>query len=309
MARPEAVLVTGGAGFVGSALCRTLAAAGARVVVYDSLRYGADRLRGLHGCELVEGDVRDASALARVLEAAGPCLVYHLAALHFIPYCEAHPEEARDVNVGGTRALLAACAAARPARVVLASSGAVYPAQGSPFGEDARPGPLDVYGATKLEAEEELRRFGRDAGVATVAARLFNVFGPGETNPHLIPDILAQVEAGHSVRLGNLEPVRDYVHVDDVASALAALGEVPAAGTAVYNVGAGQGRSVRQVMAAIAAAVPRPLEVASVSERSRRNERAALVADVTRIRRDTAWSPRVAFEDGIRDLVAARGLA
>jgi UDP-glucose 4-epimerase len=300
----ETVLVTGGAGFIGSALCRVLLARGTRVVAYDNLSFGGrGRLPDDPRCVLIEGDVRDPVALRRALHDAAPRAVCHLAALHFIPYCIAHPEEAMDVNVNGTRQVLDACRLARPEALLFASTAAVYPAEEGPFAEEHAPGPIDVYGATKLMGEDLVRAFALETGVSTVIARLFNAFGPRDTNPHLIPDVLAQLGEGDTVRLGNLEPVRDYVHLEDLAAALVELLGTRRDGCAVFNVGSGEGRSVREVLAAFEAAIGRPVRVVQDPDRVRRVERPRLVADAGKLR-ETGWRPRVGFDEGIRRLAA-----
>ena len=300
----ETVLVTGGAGFIGSALCRALVARGTRVVAYDNLRFGRPELLPPDPrCVLVPGDVRDGAAFRRVLHDTAPRAVCHLAALHFIPYCDAHPEEAMDVNVNGTRQVLDACRLARPEILLFASTAAVYPAEDGPFREEDAPGPIDIYGTTKLMGEELARRFAAEAAVPTVIARLFNAFGPRDTNPHLIPDVLAQLGKGDSVRLGNLEPVRDYVHLEDLAAALVTLLEADHESCSVFNVGSGEGRSVREVLAAFEAALGRPLSVVQDPGRVRKVERPRLVADTGKLR-ETGWRPQVGFQEGIRRLAA-----
>ena len=120
-------LVTGGAGFIGSRLARRLLRNGdLQVIVYHDFSAGTrEHLPPLQGLTFVEGDVRDAKHLRRSLHRFRPSLVYHLAALHFIPFCEAHPDTTWDVNVLGTQALLEACADCPPERLLFASTGAV----------------------------------------------------------------------------------------------------------------------------------------------------------------------------------------
>ena len=125
-----------------------------------------------------------------------------------------------ETNVHGTVNLL--CAAPPGTRFVFASSGAVYKPDDKPHVEDdATLGPSDVYGYTKLHGEHYVKYFAAQRVSRAVVVRLFNVVGPGETNPHLLPEIIAQLKAGRTtLRLGNMSPKRDYIHVRDAASRL-----------------------------------------------------------------------------------------
>ena len=187
-------LVTGGCGFVGSALCSQLMETGHEVVALDDLRLGSEDSLPT-GVPLTVADVRD-PALERILVAHRPDVVFHLAAIHFVPACEDEPAEAISVNVEGTQRVLAASAAAGAAAVVLASSAAVYAPSPAPHRETSALGPTDVYGHTKLWAEQLASLHNARTGQPIGVARLFNVYGPGETNPHLIPTIIEQARRG-----------------------------------------------------------------------------------------------------------------
>ena len=302
----DTTLVTGGAGFIGSALCRALAGLGHEVAALDDLSVGRRELLPGQDCRLLEVDVRDAETLRRAVKVLRPRRVFHLAALHYIPHCNADPVRTVEINVNGTRNLLVACRESEVETVFLASTAAVYPAQGSPFAEEMPAGPIDIYGHSKLMAEDLARLFHVETGRPTAVGRLFNAFGPHDSNPHVIPDVVAQVKGGaDSLELGNLDPVRDYVHVDDVVSGILAAAEAvrTAEPWAVFNIGSGQGQSVRQVVAAVETALGRPLRIVQVPSRLRRVERDALVADVTRLTRQTGWRPQVEFARGIASLV------
>jgi len=306
---PDTVLVTGGAGFIGSALCRALVARGQRVVAYDNLSFGRRSLVPHDpGCVLVEGDIRDGARIGAVLRDHAPRIVCHLAALHFIPYCNAHPAEALDVNVNGTRTLLYACRRFPTSRMLFASTAAVYPPEGSPFAEDDATGPHDVYGSTKLVGEELSRLFFMDTGTPTVVARFFNTFGPDDTNSHVIPDVAAQAAQGDRLRLGNLDPIRDYIHVDDLVGGVLALLDLAPDRFQTFNLGTGEGHSVHDVVAAFAAATGRRFTVEQAPERVRKVERARLTADIGKLRRESGWQPRIPFYEGIRRLAESSGL-
>jgi UDP-glucose 4-epimerase len=297
------VLVTGGAGFIGSHLVERLCGAGEQVSVIDDLSRG--RREWIHpAADLHEADIRDASAIGRVVSAVAPDVVFHLAALHFIPAVDDAPEIARDVNVNGTRTLLAALAEHVPQRVLFTSTAAVYPDRRGPIEETCPAAPLDVYGETKLAGERLVREFAAQVGTRCVIARLFNAIGPRETNPHVVPELVRQLRAGAtSVRLGNLEPRRDYTDARDVAAALHALVDVPADTAEVFNVGSGRSFSVGELVAECEHVLGHPVAVETEEARLRTRDRAELVADPRRLQLVTGWTPVWLLRDTLAQLL------
>lgn len=306
MRRP--MLVVGGAGFVGHHLVPRLLDDDHHVVVIDNLSRGSLERFGAHlgdsRLDVVRGDVTDAVLVREIVAGVRPAVVFHLAALHFIPYCVAHPSETMLVNVVGTQLVLDALGAVPDARVVLASTADVYATADRPHREEDAIETTNVYGASKRSCEELFaiaRR--REPQRRFLAARLFNVFGPGETNPHVLPDVLEQLRHGNVLRLGNLEPRRDYVHARDVAEALVRIAAFEGPET-VFNVGTGVGTSVRDLVAELAHVLGRPLRVEQDPAKVRPVERMHLVADVDRARHALGWTPRIGLREGLRDLVA-----
>src|SRR5215469_1492557 len=182
----ERVLVTGGAGFIGSNLVELLLDTGAEVLVVDDFRLGRrERLAGspaASGLTVLEGDIRSAEDLRPVTDFC-PDTVFHMAALHFIPYCNAHPQEALDVNVLGLDTVLRAVRSAPVKTFVFPSSGAIYGFSDDPWPETAPARPDEIYGISKWMGEQIMARFHADMpGLRTVVARLFNTYGPRETN-------------------------------------------------------------------------------------------------------------------------------
>ncbi len=297
------ILVTGGAGFVGSTLVSQLLAAGRLVVVYDNF-FTSQRPAAAPRLSVVEGDMRDADQLRATLRACAPAGVVHLAALHYIPYCDAHPVDTMAVNVAGTQALLEACRETPVSRLVFASSAAVYGVSAEPHGEDARIETQDVYGLSKRFGEEQVAAFHRQTGTPCVVARLFNVFGRGETNPHVIPEILRQLrEHPDTLNLGNTGARRDYVHVTDVAAAMRLFLGSEAPGCRTYNVGTGVSASVAEIVAALEAALGHRIAIEQSADKLRPVDRPNLQADNARIRADLGWAPRVTLAEGLRDLL------
>lgn len=303
------VLVTGGAGFVGTHVTEELLNSGATVNIVDNL-FAGERAYVRDGATLHEVDIRDRDKLVKVVHEIDPEIIIHLAAIHYIPYCNDHPEEAFDVNVMGTRHLLEAARGLDSLkRLVYTSTAAVYPPRDDPHPEADTTGPMDIYGRTKLVGEDLLEQFTTQTGIPGAALRLFNVYGPNETNPHLIPAILEQIEDGSRyVELGNLSPKRDFVYAGDVADAVITLASNFNGGYRAFNVGTGEAWSVREVAEEVGAALGAELTVEQAQERVRESDRPHLCADISRIETETEWTPETAFVDGLRTLLDAEDI-
>ncbi|MGE2836561.1 NAD-dependent epimerase/dehydratase family protein [Mycobacterium sp. SMC-4] len=298
------IIVTGGAGFVGHELIRVLRADNT-VLLADALRYGTPEWfdNDLDGVEFRQVDIRDAKAISTVVEEFSPDVVVHLAAIHYIPECDADPALAVATNVSGTVNLMAAC---KPGtRFVFASSGAVYEPDEAPHREfESALGPADIYGITKLQGEEYVRAFARDRGLSACIVRLFNVIGPGETNPHLLPAIVSQLHGGaDAINLGNTWPKRDYIDVLDAASgfAAAALGANPdGVACEVVNLGSGQQYSVDDILARMRSVLGLRFEVRQDPSRMRAVDRPFLGADISHIHDVFGWQPKHSLDDTLQ---------
>ncbi len=289
------VMVTGGAGFVGRELVRALAPV-ADVLVADLLRYGAPDWLSLEspGFRFHRLDIRDSAATRSLIEYFKPDVIVHLAAIHYIPECDTDPSNAVSTNVTGTVNLLAACPPG--VRFVFASSGAVYKPDEQPHREyESELGPADIYGFTKLQGEQYVRIFAEERGIAAAIVRLFNVIGPGETNPHLLPAIVAQLRAKpESIGLGNTWPKRDYIDVLDAAAgfAAAALGtNRDGVACEVVNLGSGHQYSVDEILARMRAVLGLDFQVRQDPARARAVDRPFLGSDITRIGEIFGWRP------------------
>ena len=288
-------LVTGACGFVGSRLVARLVEAGEDVVAVDDLSVGsAESLPP--GVTLAQADVRDTGALTGLIASHRPGTVFHLAAIHFVPACNADPPTALSVNVVGTQSLLTALERARlPHALVLASTGAVYEPATAAHHETSPLAPDDVYGHSKLWSEQAIRLWERRTRVACGVARLFNVVGPGETNSHLVPEILDQAAAGDELRLGNLDSRRDFVYVDDVATGLHAL----AGHAATVNLGSGEAVDGHAVVDEIARALGRELRVITDPARLRPSDRPVLLSDPSLARELLGWTAATPLRDAL----------
>ena len=304
MIAPRA-LVTGGAGFIGRRLVHDLVARNWQVWVLDDFSAGRREDLGAiddgTACHIVEADVASPAAVAAAVAAARPSVVFHLAAMHFIPQCERDPIRTLQTNVIGTQAVVNAVEGQPGCRLVFASTGDVYAPSPAPHHERSAVAPVSLYGLSKWTGERLVERAG-DRGLDYRIARLFNVFGPGDRVPHVLPDIVNSLSREGTLALGRLDAVRDYVYVDDVVEALVALA-AHEGHDRTFNVGSGQGRSVHDLVAGVEAACGFPLSVRTDPSKVRPVERAVLIGDSALARTALGWMPRTAFQDGIRHLL------
>lgn len=249
-------------------------------------------------------DIRHGIALQRLLSAERPWAVMHLAARHFIPDCERSPDITLDVNVVGTQRLVDACAAHPPERLVFASTADVYEASTSPHAEHDPVDPQGVYGCSKLLGEWVLRdQAHRLPGCVVTVARLFNVYGPGDPHPHLLPEVLRQARHGTALHLGDMRAARDFVYIEDVAEALVALTHCAYPG--VVNIGTGTATVGREMVTLVAEATDRLLEIHRDEHRLRRHSRPVSAAVPNRLRGLLPWWPRTSLREGIARTIAA----
>lgn len=299
------ILITGGAGFLGSALANDLVEQEHHVRVIDDLSTG-DPSALDDGVLFTRGDVRDIPKLWTVLRDID--VVYHLAARVSVSESVLYPVEYNAVNTGGTVSLMTAMRDAGVGRVVMASSATIYgeqPAQ--PVPETAEPHPPNPYAVSKLAAEHYVRAIGGLYDIETVILRIFNAYGPGQSTPPahapVIPKFAKRVLRGESIVIwGDGEQTRDYVHVDDVATALAAAGEAAVADGTIINVGCGREISVNELAQRIGEAAGVDVHPLHNETQSGGVRRAG--ADISRARELLDWEPQVPLDDGLRRLVA-----
>lgn len=305
MVKGSTTLITGGAGFIGSALSQHLQEQGQDVHVLDNLSFGKRALAGVPDDRFHKVDIRDRDATAEVVRRIRPERVLHLAAVHFIPYCNEHPVEAAEINISGTINVLDACERSGSVRQVFAAStAAVYPIADGAMAEDHPTGPMDIYGITKLATEKLVSEFHLRTGITTIIGRFFNAFGPNETNPHLIPEIQRQILAGaRTLKLGNLDPKRDFIHTEDMSRAMGALLDAHDTGHDTFNIGRGIEYSVREIVDAFERQLGEKLTIQVDPARVRKVERMHLLADVEKLKRRTGWEPRWGIDEGVATLL------
>lgn len=302
------IVVTGGAGYIGSAATHNLAANGHHVLVIDNLYQGHAAALPEHA-DFAHVDITDADALREVLTGFRPDAAMHFAALTIAPESVRDPAPFWRVNLTGTLNLLEAMRAAGTTKLVFSSTAAVYGVpEHLPVSEDAAKAPINPYGATKLAAEHAIATYAQAYGIATAVLRYFNVAGASDQigedhspETHLIPNVL-DAAAGRAPALtifGTDFPtrdgtaIRDYVHVLDLADAhtlaLHAL-EGAEGSLGAVNLGTRDGATVREVVEAVERVTGRivPLQYAE----RRPGDPPVLIADATRAREVLGWEPR-----------------
>lgn len=301
-----AVLVAGGAGYVGAHTCKALAVSGFAPVVYDNLSTGhRDFVRW---GDFVEGDIRDTDAVAKALCDFGAVAVLHFAASAYVRESMEQPAKYYDNNVAGTLSLLAGMRRAGCANMVFSSTCAVYGEPGPGLITEATPPcPVNPYGRSKWIVEQVLDDFEAAYGLRSVKLRYFNACGADEAGEigekrdpetHLIARALMSLQGhvtdfavfGTDFDTQDGTAVRDYVHVADLADAhVATLRLLLDGGTGTYNLGAGKGHSVRDVLQAVCRVTGRSMPEVRVSRKA--GEPARLVADPTLARKRLGFRP------------------
>jgi UDP-glucose 4-epimerase len=302
------IVVTGGLGFIGNELVRQLKKDGQSVTVIDNKNRIAPKIEDLQVVPVIEIDMTDFKTLSGWMKENKPEVIYHMAAIHYIPECNENPERTLRVNVEGTQSVLRAAAEAGVEKVVFASSGAVYADSGEALHESSPIAPVDVYGWTKLFGEQLCALNHQLFGTAIVMARLFNNYGPRETNPHIIPEILNQLRKSDQLSLGKITTVRDYIHTSDCAKALIKLAHHHKQGVERVNVATGSGYTVQQMIELIGEITGRSIKVQHDSQRVRRFDKQTQVADISHLKGLTNWEPEVNIRQGVKDLLMFEGL-
>lgn len=307
------VLVTGGAGYIGSHACKALAAAGFTPVAYDNLVYGHEA--AVKWGPFEKGDILNSARLGEVIGKYRPAAVVHFAAFAYVGESVTDPAKYYHNNVVGTLSLLEAMRAHDIGQIVFSSTCATYGIPASiPISEDAPQKPINPYGASKLMIEQILSDYGVAYGLKSVALRYFNAAGAdpdGETGEdhdpetHLIPLVL-DVAAGSRDNITIMGDdyatpdgtcIRDYVHVSDIAEAhVLALKKLESGGLGkAYNLGTGIGISVSEVIEAACRVTRRNIAVVRGARRD--GDPDALLADPARIHAELGWKPRYSTID------------
>lgn len=305
----QTILVTGGAGYIGSHACKALAQNGYRPVTYDNLISGNEW--AVKWGPFEKGDIRDEDRLSAVIEQYNPTAIMHFAALIQVAQSVKNPKEFHGNNVGGTRCLLDVATKAGIKNFIFSSTAAVYgiPNGDNPIPENAALKPINPYGETKLEMESMVRNFADRYGLNTAILRYFNAAGADpdgeigsayQIDTHIIPILMNQAASGNGefqvfgddYDTPDGTAIRDYIHVTDIVDAhIKALKKLESnGGNTVLNLGTSNGYSVNDVLEAARRITQKPIP-SNVNER-RAGDPPRLVADASNAHEILGWSPQ-----------------
>lgn len=305
--RARKVLVTGGAGFIGSHLCERLWREGAQVTVFT--RYTS---RGPGGAvddlpaearkaiRIVSGDLRDSSGVDAAI--AGKEVVFHLAAHIGIPYSYVHPLDVVQVNALGTTHVLEACRRHNVMRAVLFSTSEVYgTAQYAPIDELHPLNAQSPYAASKVAADQIGLSYMRAFGTPVTLCRPFNTYGPRQPARAVLPTIIAQAAGAAEIKLGSLDPTRDLVFVADTVAGAMLMAEHPDAVGETFNLATGSEISVGALAELVLERMGalKPIVVDHARIRPDASEVHRLIGDASKARRLLGWSPQVGLAEGV----------
>jgi len=304
----DSVLITGGAGFIGSHLAERLVTRGQRVTIFDNFDPYYDRAlkeenlttsleSGL--VDVIEGDIRDNAALRGAFASARPRAVVHLAARPGVRASFELPQQCIDVNVAGTLNVLMACGEFAVPKLVFASSSSVYGAPQSPAVEDVTPRlPLSPYGASKVAGEALCSAFASSNGASVVALRFFTVYGPRQRPDMAIARFARMIAAGDKVPVyGDGSSRRDYTSVSDIMTGVLAAIDRPLPGYTAINLGRGEPVVLRDLLRLIELGLDAAANLAFLPRQA--GDPDSTCADISRARELLGFEPRVSAQEGV----------
>jgi len=301
--------VTGGAGFIGREIVRQLLNKGHNICVYDDFSFGRKENLIEFGKEnkfcIIEGHIEDYDKVYPSIKKFQPDIIVHLAAIHFIPYCNANPLKTIRINVEGTHSILEAATKIGIKRFLFASSGAIYKSEDHPLREDNDiPSPNDIYGLSKFLCEKSCQYYSEKYDISCYAMRFFNTYGPYETNPHLMPEIIQQLRSGNTIQLGNTETKRDYIYVEDIAKAVILLSLLQKTTKfETVNVGTGMEYSAARIVNFLSKIMNKKIIVLTEQSKYRKNDKLHQIASLNKLQNLIDWKPKYTLEVGLKRLL------
>ena len=301
--KSKKVLVAGGAGFVGSQMVRELLDLGASASVYDNLLHGTmENLAEVRDeIEIVIGDILDEWKLINSLQRIKPDYVFDFVGDTYVPTAYDIPKRFFNINTIGTMNLLLACQFVGVERILYVSSTEVYgqPIKDVPMTEEHILNPYNTYAVSKVAADRLCYTLNKERNIPVIIARIYNSYGPRESEPYIIPEIISQLDKGNILHLGNIKARRDFTYVSDTCKGLIAvmLSSIPN-GEAV-NVGSGKDYSVEELVTLIAKIMDKEYEIVIDPKRLRKFDIDIFLCNPFKLMRATGWKPTIDIETGL----------
>ncbi len=278
--KDKRILVTGSSGFVGRHLVARLEANNAKVIPFDIT----------DGKDVTEW--KDFASIKKV------DVVFHLAAITYVPLSQENPSLTYRINILGTVNALECCRL-NHAKIVYASSYVYGDPQYLPVDEKHPINPTNPYARSKVAGELLCRAYNEDYGVPCVILRSFNIYGAGQGEEFLIPEIIKQLKAGRFVTLKDLTPKRDFMHLNDAVDAYVKAGEYDESDFEIFNIGSGKSYSVREVAGMLIRFSGENIELKSHSKK-RKGEISETVADIKKAEKMLRWKPAITIDEGLK---------
>lgn len=292
----QTILITGHTGFIGSKLTHHLESNGYRVIGISNNKKKSN-LKQIRKdiTKLSPSDIKDDISH-----------VFHLAALTDVDYCQKNPQKCFEINVMGTQRILEIAKKKQAKFIFLSSSHVFGKPKKIPIKEDDPKKPLSVYGGSKLSGEILCEIYSKNFRMDVTIVRLFSVFGMKDKGNDVISKIIYQLKHENTVKLGNTFPKRDFIHVDDVITALSVVMK-KTNGFNSYNIGTGTSHSILQICNLLAKLCHKKILVQSVKGISRNNDIKNILADSSKIEK-LGWKPKISLNDGLKNLLQNEGM-
>ena len=302
----EKILVTGGAGFIGSALVRELLNRNYRVFIYDNFIYGdqSNIIDISDSIIIYKGDILSWNFF-NVVKKCKPDYIFNLAAEPYIPHCYDNPEKFFDVNVLGTMNVLKATKLFDVKKIIHFSSSEVYgTSKYVPMDENHPTLPLSTYAVSKLSADRICHVWAYEHEIPVVILRPFNCYGPRETQPYVIPEIITQLTKSNEIMLGNINAQRDFTYVEDTVKCAVALLSCNVMFGDVFNIGSNKVYSIEELVYLVGELLNiDDIKIIIDKKRLRPLDVDKLQCDYSKIRSLTDWRPNVDIKDGLKNTI------
>ncbi|MFH0999511.1 MAG: NAD(P)-dependent oxidoreductase [Bacteroidota bacterium] len=305
MKKNNTILITGGLGFIGTHLVLALMKSNYKIIVFDNFSNSNNFLINIinNKIKIIKGDIRDYHAMLQKLTKFKIDVIIHLAAIHYIPYCDNNPNKTIDVNLSGTVNMLRFAENKKINRFIFTSTADVYKDLKRPCSEIDIIGNKTIYAISKILDEKAIQLYTQERKINFCIFRLFNVYGSKDKTPHFIPSIIKQIKTGRTINHGNINTIRDYIHIDDVVAAFTKIINSRTLPNAVFNIGSGHGYSGKEIIEIIKKIIKRELILHKNKKLSRSIDRHILVANNKLFSNTYSWHPKVKITDGLERML------